>query len=135
MNRRITINGREYSTPDEMPADVRAIYDRLMVDRDGNGVPDVVDQARRQGMTDSSGVATHHEVVINNKTYDRLEDVPPDLRKVVERAFGQPGATPARPVTGPAVDPGHRSIAPLLLLAAAAGAGVMLLVWWLVSGG
>ncbi len=44
MQTRIVFNGKEYASPDEMPANVRRIYDQVMgtIDRDGNGVPDLL---------------------------------------------------------------------------------------------
>jgi len=44
MRSRIVFNGNEYGTPDEMPPDIRAEYDRVMrllEDRNGDGTPDV----------------------------------------------------------------------------------------------
>ena len=43
---KIVVNGREYASPDEMPADVRASYERAMAtlaDKNGNGIPDILE--------------------------------------------------------------------------------------------
>jgi hypothetical protein len=44
VGRKIVINGKEYASPDEMPPEIRALYDKAMetfADRDGNQVPDL----------------------------------------------------------------------------------------------
>ena len=42
----LTINGKTYTNPDEMPADVRRVYEQAMaqVDHDRNGVPDAFER-------------------------------------------------------------------------------------------
>ena len=43
---KIVVNGREYSSPDQMPPNVRAGYDRAMsalADKDCNGIPDILE--------------------------------------------------------------------------------------------
>lgn len=45
-DRKIVINGKEYASADEMPPDIRAVYERalnVLADRDANGVPDVLE--------------------------------------------------------------------------------------------
>ncbi|MCS7034949.1 MAG: hypothetical protein NZ561_13305 [Phycisphaerae bacterium] len=152
MQQRIVINGREFGSPDEMPPDIRAIYDRLMVDRDGNGVPDVIDEARAQGNSDSV-LITRKEIVIDGKTYHSLEEVPAELRPAIEKAFadsastigdrtlrgasgwigGRSGPSPRRPATPGMLEPEQPSRFPILLVGVALGAGLMLLVLWLAS--
>lgn len=44
--RKIVINGREYASADEMPPEIREVYERalaLTADADANGVPDVLE--------------------------------------------------------------------------------------------
>lgn len=149
MKQRIVVNGQEYSSPDEMPPDVRAIYDRLMVDRDGNGVPDVIDEARSRSDANSA-VITRQEIVINGKTYHSMEEVPVELRSAIEKALGggdRSSAAAARSPQGarllptaqpkkiPTGLPGHEqpSKLPTLLIGAAIGSGLMLLAIWLAS--
>jgi len=47
MPNKITLNGQEYTSLDEMPADVRQQYEQAMakIDADRNGVPDVLEDA------------------------------------------------------------------------------------------
>lgn len=54
----ITINGKAYASPDEMPPDVRQAYDDAIrqIDANRNGIPDVLEQTAGQARTLSSAV-------------------------------------------------------------------------------
>jgi hypothetical protein len=105
MQTRITVNGVEYRSVDEMPPDVRRQYDKMMAmlaDRDGNGVPDLLQgKGSTQSIRSTRGVSSmsHEGIVehieINGKTYNRLEDVPRELREMIEetRRSGNPHTT------------------------------------------
>ena len=46
LTRKIVINGKEYASTDEMPPEIRALYEKAMetfADRDGNQVPDFLE--------------------------------------------------------------------------------------------
>lgn len=46
LTRKIVINGKEYSSTEEMPPEIRALYEKAMetfADRDGNQVPDILE--------------------------------------------------------------------------------------------
>src|SRR5262245_65570761 len=96
METRITVNGVEYRSVDEMPPDVRAEYDRMMsmlADRDGDGVPDVLQGQLTHESTRSTNsinligsVSKISTITVNGKQYDRLDDVPPELRQLIDRA-------------------------------------------------
>lgn len=90
---RITFNGREYTSADEMPPDVRRAYDELIAglpDANRNGVPDVLEQP-------PAGGDTFTAIVVNGKTYDRVEEMPAEVRALYERALaGTLGQTPAQ---------------------------------------
>jgi hypothetical protein len=46
LTRKIQINGKEYASTDEMPPEIRALYEKAMetfADRDGNQVPDFLE--------------------------------------------------------------------------------------------
>jgi len=93
---KITINGREYDGPDEMPADVRHLYEDAMrqalpalKDQDGNGVPDLFEG------TGSGRARTFlsSRITINGKTYRGVEEMPPDVRETYERVTANPTAS------------------------------------------
>jgi len=52
MHTRIIVNGQEYSSVDEMPADVRETYEQMMAkfDADRNGVPDMLEDGGPSGL-------------------------------------------------------------------------------------
>jgi hypothetical protein len=68
----ITVNGRTYSSVDEMPPDVREQYEKamsLLADRNGNGIPDVL-----EGQTEATRVRTVvKEVVAQTGKLDGLQ--------------------------------------------------------------
>jgi hypothetical protein len=87
----IRINGRDYDDPESMPPEVRRLYDDAMrqagdafADRDGNGIPDVVESA---GLGPPRTVV-EQRIVVNGRSYDRVEDVPADVREFVESVTG-----------------------------------------------
>jgi hypothetical protein len=96
METRITVNGVEYHSVEEMPPEVRAEYDRMMsllADRDGDGVPDVLQSQLTHESTRSTksinligSVSKVSTISVNGKQYDRLKDVPPELRQLIDRA-------------------------------------------------
>jgi hypothetical protein len=76
MRTRIIFNGREYSSPDEMPADIRQAYDRAMstvlADADRDGVPDIFEPG---------AITTVFQTDVHART---LEDPAEKLRKLKE---------------------------------------------------
>ena len=58
--RTITVNGRTYNSPDEMPPEVREQFEKAMsmlADRNNNGIPDVLEGAAAGN--DAQGIVTH----------------------------------------------------------------------------
>jgi hypothetical protein len=80
IKRKFTVNGVEYGSPEEMPTEIRAIYEK----------------ATQSGATLSSsgywvgGVKTARttKITINGRTYDSLEAMPEEDRKLYEQAMG-----------------------------------------------
>ena len=98
---RITVNGKTYKSVDEMPPDVRRQYEEamqtMMADRDGNGVPDILEHpGAATGITSSFGTKHVEHISVNGKTYNRLEDVPPEFRDAITRAMSSQTTTPTR---------------------------------------
>lgn len=93
MSLKITVNGREYSSVEEMPPVVRKIYELAMKhvpgakDVDGDGVLDPPLQA-------AAGTRTMvKQIVVDGTTYRSLDEVPPDMRPLIEQAMKAPGGT------------------------------------------
>jgi hypothetical protein len=64
---KIIINGQEFSDIDQMPPDVRQQYDKamsLLADRDGNGVPDILEGKANPNSSNTAG----NSVVIKRTT-------------------------------------------------------------------
>ena len=100
----IVIDGKTYSSVNEMPADVRQRYEQALAtfrDQDGNRVPDVIesnnvlDDRNRNGIPDiienTAGapiVASAMKVLFDGREYNSLDDLPPDARAKYEKAMG-----------------------------------------------
>lgn len=106
-----TINGKTYRSLDEMPADVRRQYDsmmQLMADRDGNGVPDIVE--RPGGMPNDPRIEMargSHVIMTSTRVFqDGKEvasaDLPADVREQISKAFGDTQATLPKTTETPA---------------------------------
>jgi hypothetical protein len=134
---RIQVNGKTYSSVDEMPPDVRQQYEQamqsMMVDRDGNGVPDILEHPKSIGGVTSVGSKHFQQISVNGKTYDRLEDVPQEFRDVISRAIARQATTPAQVRTPMMLPTQSSSLGKwIILIAALLAAGAM---GWLLRGG
>ena len=98
---RITINGREYESVEEMPPDVLAIHEQsmsMLADRDGNGIPDIMERGNVKitGGEDFKMIsAVNRKITVNGKTYKRFEDMPAEIQEKfraigIERQAGLP---------------------------------------------
>lgn len=88
MSSPIIVNGVTYNGIEEMPADVRAQYEALgslLVDKNQNGMPDIVEGAMQSGGT----VIQTSAIVYQGKTYERPDDLPPEARAKYEEAMAQ----------------------------------------------
>lgn len=104
----------------------------LFADRDGNGVPDVLD-----GMLKNPGASFTHQstthYVVNGVRYDRMEDVPEEMKALLRRTQGLldvPAGVPPSPA--PRADTAADTRARLwviLTVAAAFVAGIALVLW------
>ena len=92
LNTRIKFNGKEYSHTDEMPADVRQIYDRVMV-----AAADPT-KAAAAGIHIRDASA---KIIFNGREYGNPNEMPADIRQTYERMIAaveiDPVATPGAP--------------------------------------
>lgn len=145
---KIVINGKAYDSPDDMPPDVRQIWESLgglLADRDGDGVPDIAEHA---------GQVVHAATtfVVDGKAYQSLDELPSEARQRYEQAMarfdangdGVPdmlqggafsgNAAPAPPAVVPPASPGgHQQHAPQLVKVVGSGPGAG--VWIAVAIG
>jgi hypothetical protein len=100
---KIVIDGIAYNSVDEMPEDVRRSYEQAMrgsgstppagidplqslnnvfTDADQNGILDIMENLQAPGV--SGGM----KFVVDGKTYNSVDDLPPDARARYEQAMG-----------------------------------------------
>jgi hypothetical protein len=100
---KIVIDGKTYNSVDEMPADVRRSYEEAMrglgsappaaqdpmqalnylfTDANNNGIPDIMEN---QPAINIAG-GTHF--VVDGRTYNSVDELPPDARARYEQAMG-----------------------------------------------
>ena len=83
MVNRIRFNGAEYGSAEEMPADVRAAYDRAL---------ELAAQGRAGGLLGGHvnvKVSTKVRLSSGGKTYDNPDDMPPDVRAQYDKVIAQ----------------------------------------------
>jgi len=146
MNTKFTINGQTYNSIEEMPPQVRQAYEQAMsvlADRDGNGIPDILESGNTRITTSSDKpavtVVTSTSFKVNGQKYESWEDVPPDLRSLLSQA----GAAPFKPADSTSARSASSNnprstisfqITPSMLLAVLAAIGVALLIGWFFFG-
>lgn len=101
--KKIVIDGKTYNSVDEMPEDVRRNYEEAMknfgvtansaanplqalnnvfADANNNGMPDIMES--QQVINLSGGM----KFVVDGKTYNTVDELPPDARAKYEQAMG-----------------------------------------------
>ncbi len=99
----IVIDGKTYKSVDEMPEDVRRNYEQAMqafADNNKNGVPDALENLNiladknKDGMPDAfegmvSNVTSSTKIIADGKTYNSVDELPPDIRAKYEQAMGK----------------------------------------------
>jgi hypothetical protein len=104
---KISFNGKEYDSLDEMPLAERRAYEQLLsifVDKDQNGVPDILEGDIVRNILKAS-TAT---VIVDGQPVSSLESLPPEARARYERgmktlqALGLIPQAPSTPPPGPA---------------------------------
>ncbi len=90
MGIKIKVNGREYDRPEELPPELRRLYDEALrrlgpafADRDGNGIPDIAEGKA----TASSQPGMPSQIVVDGQTYGSLEEMPAEARRKYEDAL------------------------------------------------
>lgn len=104
---KITVNGKEYDSWDQVPAELRGTLAGALPDANHDGVPDLF-----QGgpLPTESIVRTSTQITVGDKTYNSFDEVPEPLRETLRKAglFGaQASAIPTQPGQQPALAPQH----------------------------
>ena len=82
----IIFNGKSYNSLEEMPEKERKAYDQMMdifADKNGNGIPDFMEGDMVQKVL----AANSTSINISGATYHSLDELPPELRQSVDKAF------------------------------------------------
>ena len=120
------MNGQTYNSIDEMPPDVRQKFQDAMsklADRDGNGIPDILDGKGDRNAIGTS-VKTTQSFIVAGRDAQMLSDLPPEVRTRVMSKMdategeNRPGGITIR-LTGPV----------FLLLAIVVAVAVVLIIW------
>ena len=84
----IVFNRKSYNSLEEMPAQERKAYDQMMeifADKNGNGIPDFMEGDMVQKVLAANSTST--SINISGATYHSLDELPPELRQSVDKAF------------------------------------------------
>lgn len=82
----IIFNGKTYNSVDEMPANERQAYEQMFqifTDKNGNGIPDFLEG----DITKNVVTAFTSNVNYNGQVFNNLNDLPPEAREKVQKAF------------------------------------------------
>ncbi len=71
---KFTVNGKEYSSTDEMPAEVREIFQKAMAAKAGSG----------QQM---NAAAIWTKIIFNGTEYESIDKMPQDVRQLYEKVL------------------------------------------------
>ena len=84
-----TVNGRTYSSLDEMPPEVRRDFEetmrKLTADRDGNGVPDIFEGTAES--SDQKSVVVTRTTVLNHADLRGIDDLSPELKHALSESL------------------------------------------------
>lgn len=95
---KIRVNGKEYASVEDMPADVRHAYERALSTMGGGKSHSTFQLVRRPG---DSQTASSSKIVINGQEYASVDQMPTDVRRLYDGVVATlegdhtPGASPA----------------------------------------
>jgi hypothetical protein len=75
---KLRVNGREYATVDEMPPDLRRMYERAVANG-SDAFP-----LTHSGADAAIGIPAHSRIVFNGREYADVNQMPQDVRKLYE---------------------------------------------------
>lgn len=101
MHAKITVNGVSYDSVEAMPLDVRRLYEETLARLPslmGQGDEGTTRIIQRGGLSIGHAATVHSTFMVNGKSYQGLESMPPDVRQAYEQAMraaeaGAPGVS------------------------------------------
>lgn len=89
---KITVNGTDYDSWDDVPEQLRSLLGSTLPDADGDGVPDLL---QGTGVLPADGVHVQSTSIdVDGRTYDSIDDLPAGIRASLQSA-GLLGGPPA----------------------------------------
>jgi hypothetical protein len=76
---KITVNGRQYGSVDEMPAPDRQLYDSALAT--------VGNETKKAGNEPRVNVTTKTRITLHGKEYGSVDELPADVRRLYEAAM------------------------------------------------
>lgn len=73
VKKKIIVNGKEYNSLDDVPADIRALYDQVMASGRGD--------------------ATEKRIILNGRDVESIDGLPPEMRQMLTNALGEGKST------------------------------------------
>lgn len=125
----IIFNGREYGSPEAMPADVRKAYQELLdqlQDKNQDGIPDVLQDG---GAGNVLGIL-QSSVTYNGRTLDSIRGLPAPMRRLIANAIGHVNSRGTAPNQLPGNEPPLQTLDP----AGRAAGGLLGVVLAFVAG-
>ena len=86
---KISFNGHEYNSPEEMPPEVRQLYQMMtsmLADKDQDGMPDIFASSHGDS---APTVFQTTQFIVDGKSYDSLDELPPEARQKYAQAVGR----------------------------------------------
>jgi hypothetical protein len=97
----ININGQNYNSWDEVPADIKQQVAAKLPDADGNGVPDVLEGnlASLGDLAATGQATTFTSLSVDGQPVSSLGQLPPEVQELLRSTLGiyQPGSVAAPP--------------------------------------
>jgi hypothetical protein len=85
MSPKFVYNGKEYSSLEELPPELRQVYEQALsslADRDQNGIPDIL-----EGTAAHALVTALNAFHVNGQMYGNLDELPPEVRQAYQKAM------------------------------------------------
>ena len=87
MSAKFVVNGKEYERIEDMPPELRSVYQSvsgMLVDADHNGIPDILEGKGSQVRIGRLNVPVN--IVHDGKVYTSVSELPPELREKYDKA-------------------------------------------------
>ncbi|WP_203338014.1 hypothetical protein [Nocardioides limicola] len=106
---KITVNGVEYTSWEQMPPEVRAALSQALPDADGDGVPDLLQGGSAldalRGLGEGSITTSVSSYTVDGTEYSSASELPERVRRALEQAGVLPPDAATAPLGTPVAPP------------------------------